>query len=117
MARKGINSLPIWLYDPKVKDSHNKNFIRLSHSLLTHPKFLSLSKSSQLVYIYMVLYSKGQREFSYPKRMYINIVSQPKFSACVKELSKNGFIEVKCSGKNTRTENIYTFSSNWHNNH
>ncbi len=115
MSRKPKYSLPNWLYDPHVKDSYNRNFIRLSHSLLTHKSFLSLSNSAKMVYIYMVNYSKGNREFSFPYKIYKKITSKPTFNKCIKELHNKGFIEVIENGKFTRTENIYKFLSEWSN--
>lgn len=112
MSRKK-HSLPIWLYDSNVKDSSNRNFIRLSHSQLTHKSFFSLSNSAKTIYIYMVNYSKGNREFSFPFRIYKNITTKPTFNKCIKELQEKGFIEIVEYGKFTRTENKYRFLSEW----
>lgn len=114
MSRKKKYSLPIWLYNPNVENSENSNFIRLSHSQLTHKSFLKLSKTAKLIYIYMVNYSKGKREFSFPHRIYKNLVTKPTFTNVIDELNKFGFVEKTESGKFTRTESKYKFLTDWY---
>lgn len=110
--RKG--KIPIWLHNPQNDKSKNPKFIRVYHDLLLNKNFLSLKKSSKLVYFYMLDYSVGNREFEFPYSIYSKITARQTFQESIKELTEKGFIEVIEYGKNTRTPNKYQFSSKWY---
>ena len=107
-VRKTKFRFPKWQC-PKAKDK----FVQITHTLLNHQSFTTLKRSSQMLYIYMRDYSNGKKEFVYPYKIYKNILSKQGFQQALKVLIEHGFIEIKASGKNTRTENIYEFSSKW----
>jgi hypothetical protein len=96
-------------------NKNEKRFMALPHSILHHPSFTSLKKSSQLVYIYMTDYATNgfSNEFTYPRRIYKNIVSNETFKTAIKELAEHGFIEVIGNGKNIIDESLYKFSTKW----
>lgn len=109
MSRRGRRKeFPKW-QTPKSKDK----FVQITHTLLNHSSFTTLKRSSQMLYIYMRDYSNGKYEFIYPYKIYKNILPKQGFQEALKELIEHGFIEIKASGRFTRTENIYQFSSKW----
>ena len=105
---------PIWKYDPKVDTpTNNTKFVQLYHSQMTHRKFLKLSSTSKIVYIYMLDYSNGSMTTEFPKSIYSTFTTTPTFLKAIDELCEKGFIEVIESGRFTRTKNIYKFISKW----
>lgn len=111
---KRKQKIPIWLHNPRNDTSTNPKFIRVYHDLMLNKNFMSLKKSSKLVYFYMLDYSVGNREFEFPHSIYSKIASRQTFQESIKELTENGFIEIIECGQNTRTPNKYQFSSKWY---
>ena len=107
-VRKTKFRFPKWQC-PKAKDK----FVQITHTLLNHQSFTTLKRSSQMLYIYMRDYSNGNYEFTYPYKIYKNIFSKQGFQIALNELIEHGFLEIKASGRYTRTENIYQFSAKW----
>lgn len=114
MSKRKNNKIPIWKHNPKNTSSTDKKFIQVYHDLLLNKNFLGLKYSSKVVYFYMLDYSLGEREFTFPYSIYSKITSKETFQEAVTELSKKGFIEVIENGKNTRTPNKYMFISKWY---
>ena len=106
--RRKFNGFPKW-QSTKSKDK----FIQITHTLLNHSSFTTLKRSSQMLYMYMRDYSNGNYEFTYPYKIYKNIFSKQGFQGALKELIEHGFLEIKASGRYTRSENIYQFSAKW----
>lgn len=94
-------------------ESGDTKFVQLHHSLLNHAAFSALTPTTRLLYIYMRDYSNGKYEFTYPYKIYKNICTKACFQTALKALRDNGFIKIKFHGKESRTENIYTFSDEW----
>lgn len=107
-VRKTKFRFPKWQC-PKAKDK----FVQITHTLLNHQSFTTLKRSSQMLYIYMRDYSNGNYVFTYPYKIYKNIFSKQGFQIALNELIEHGFLEIKASGRYTRTENIYQFSAKW----
>ena len=114
MSRKKKYKIPIWKHNPKRNTSTDEKFIQIYHDLLLNENFLKLNYSSKVVYIYMLDYSLGKMEFTFPYSIYSKITSKETFQKTLKELSEKGFIEIIGMGKNTRTPNKYRFSSKWY---
>ena len=98
------------------KNQNNKRkFTGISHSLMINKNFLALKHTSKIVYFYMLDYANGNQTFTFPKRIYSNVVCNSTFDSAKKQLIEYGFIEEVANGKNTRTASIYKFSEKWHN--
>ena len=95
------------------KQHIKRTFMALPHSLLMNKNFLALRYSSKIIYMYMTDYSKGNKSFKFPYSIYSKITTKATFETSKNELIKYGFIEEVANGKNTRTANIYEFSSRW----
>ena len=105
-----------WKHDVNYKASRGEklnSFVGLPHSLLMNKNFLQLNPTSKLVYIYMLDYSNGEIETTFPQSIYSKITCKSSFENAKKELTKYGFIEEVANGRFTRTENIYKFSDKW----
>lgn len=107
--------IPIWKYNYKSDTpTSNPKFIQLYHSQITHKNFLNLSNSAKVVYMYMIDYSNGKMETTFPNKIYSIITSKPTFFKSIKELSKKGFLEVIESGRFNHKENKYKFLCDWY---
>ena len=102
----------------KIYESPNKGgyFVMLPNSLLDSDKFLNLSSSAKILYIYMKKDARGQEEFIFTQKRSLKYVcrSSATFQSAKQELIDNGFIEVVRASKCSRTPNKYKFSPNWH---
>lgn len=102
----------------KFYESPKKNgyFVRLPNSLLGSDKFLRLSFSAKILYIYMKKEARGQEEFIFTQKRALKYVcrSSATFQSAKQELIDNGFIEVVRASKCSRTPNKYKFSPNWY---
>lgn len=114
MARQKIKPLHAW-ETAQLEKGPEKGYIRLSQSLLQHPAFKALTQGERMVYITMVAACAGRNQFSIPRASYEEKFGIPhnNFWRAVKKLEQAGFIQVKQSGKNTRTPNVYQFVDTW----
>lgn len=104
---------PFRLFESKKeKDKH----VRLAKSMLLDKKFIELSKSAKILYIYMKLWAGGQEEFQYAKSLAtsLGIISGGTFVKAVRELIQKGFIVKKhITTGGAHIPNTYEFSANW----
>ena len=114
MARKKYTDFKAWETAKKEKGPE-RQFSRISATLLQHPAFTALKPGARLVYLTMVMAAAGKREFNFPRASYTGLYGLSHNIVCnaIPDLVKAGFIQVKRSGKNTRTPNIYRFVSTW----
>lgn len=110
MARTKKTPFPPW--QTRTSDGIEKRYIRLGNTLLYAPAFLQLSAKAKETYIYMLIESAGQREFTLPHSKYSQFSKKDSFIRSSKELEKAGFIEVQHNG-NLRKANVYRFSDRW----
>lgn len=96
------------------KDSGiEERYIRLGNSQLLHPAMISLSDKAKTIYIYMLLESGGERDFTFPRSKYNKLAGHSVFQGAKDELIEKGFIKVKQNNANLRKANIYEFSDEW----
>jgi len=111
--RKEFRSFECCNYKDGLKDS----YITMTKSMLLNEKWLNLTYSSQILYIYMKLWSYGRIEipFSYSLAIKNNIVkSRTTFKKSIDELIENGFIEITRISKKPGTATLYKFTNKWH---
>lgn len=94
-------------------------------SMLESEAFMHLSPQAAKLYIYMKLQLYGQKDkpsenetwFVFNRSLYIDkyklFSNGEYFTKYCHELIQHGFIELVQSGKNTKTNNIYRFSTKW----
>jgi hypothetical protein len=114
MGRTQKYKIPIWKFNYKLKDK-NKKFVAIYHNQLCNEKFMKLPLNAQMLYVYMLDYSNGSMETTFPHRFYKTIMTTPTFNKCIKELIDKGFIEIKERGKFNHKPNVYKFSDKWYN--
>lgn len=114
MGRTQKYKIPVWKYNYKLKDK-NKKFVAIYHNQLCNEKFMKLPLNTQMLYVYMLDYSNGSIETTFPHRFYKKIMTYPTFNKCIGELENKGFIEIKESGKFNHKPNVYRFSDKWYN--
>lgn len=115
-GRHKHNSLPFWLVGDEQKRNARTPFVMVDASLLENTRFQALTAGAQVEYLCMCLAAKGKREFEFPQRTAKQFgIKQAAHWRNVKLLEERGFIQSQ-SGKTTRQNNIYTFSSAWKNN-
>lgn len=90
-----------------------ERYIRLGNSQLLHPAMLSLSDRATVVYIYMLLESGGNRQFTFPRSKAKQLMGNDTFQKAKAELIKKGFIKEKQNNANLRKPNIYEFTEDW----
>lgn len=114
MARQKIKPLNSW-ETAQVERGPEKGYARMSPTLLTHPAFTALPLGVRMVYINMMGVCKGNNQFWFPRAIYEGKfeIQHSTFCRAVKKLEQAGFIQVKQSGKNTRTPNVYQFVDTW----
>ncbi len=90
-------------------------YISITKSMLTNNKWLNLNYSSQIIYLYMKLWSYGRQEFQFSYSLALNVCkSRTTFKKSIDELVNNGFIEIKKISKRPGTGTTYSFSNNWY---
>lgn len=95
----------------KIKDKH----VRMTDSMLMHKKFIELSYSAQVLYIYMKAWACGEQEFEYSWSLAKKIIrSNATYISSKDELIKAGFIECTRNCKCSRHPNKYKFVSSWY---
>lgn len=90
-----------------------ERYIRLGNSQLLHPAMLSLSDRAAVVYVYMLLESGGNRQFTFPRSKAKQLMGNATFQKARMELIEKGFIRVKQNNANLRKSNVYEFSEEW----
>lgn len=114
MGRTQKYKIPIWKYNYKLKDK-NKKFVAIYHNQLCNEKFMKLPLNAQMLYVYMLDYSNGSMETTFPHRFYKTIMTTPTFNKCIEELQDKGFIEIMERGKFNHKPNVYRFTDKWYN--
>lgn len=110
--RKEFRSFECCNYQDGLRDS----YITMTKSMLLNEKWLNLTYSSQILYIYMRLWSYGKVEtpFSYSLAIKQKIVkSKSTFKKSIDELIENGFIEITRISKKPGVGTLYRFIDNW----
>lgn len=111
MGRKKIKT-PFKDYERVTdRNGYEVDYIRILHLQLVCMQELSLSAFR--LYIYMKDYAKSNTEFTFPHRIYKNIMSNQTFKVARDELISMGYLKTFISHQNLRTENKYSFSSEW----
>lgn len=111
MARRKKTPFAPWV--TMASDGIEKRYIRLGNTLLYSPAFLQLSASAKQMYIYMLIESAGQREFTMPRLKYLVFSKKDSAISAKNELEKAGFIETVQNNANLRKPNVYRFSEHW----
>lgn len=109
------NHYSIFAYYRSLDSTKDKRFVALPHSLINHQSFTSLSDKSKLLYLYMTDYSQGKQEFSYPRRIYKNLMCNETFKTSREELKEHGFITIMSEGGLFNNEAQYKFIADWKN--
>ncbi len=79
-------------------------------------KFINLSYSARILYIYMKLWAAGRDEVEYAWSNASKILgSSGTFNSSKKELIDKGFIKITRTCKCSRLPNKYQFISDWSN--
>lgn len=118
MSNKKYNSNKNSVYTKYNTISNNdktKGFVAITHTLLNHKSFTTLTSKQKLIYIYMLDYAKGREyNFDYPRRIYKNICSNETFKTSIKHLEEHGLIRVsRCLG--TKKALLFSLSEDWKN--
>ena len=103
---------PFHAYETDNKE--DKNYIRLTKTLLMHTKFIKLSKSAKVLYVYMRLWAYPNMEFTYPINTAKRIMTKNTFLKSINDLEKGGFIEIVFRNKYSHQMNVYKFSNKWY---
>lgn len=99
----------------EIINDFKEPYISITKSMLTNEKWLNLNYSSQIIYLYMKLWSYGRQEFQFSYSLALNICkSRTTFKKSIDELVKNGFIEIKRISKRPGIGTTYSFSNNWY---
>lgn len=105
---KGVSQF--WL---SHTNAQNEPFVQIGISLAQSEQFQCLSNSTKLVYLYMTLEAKGNRQFKFPLSVAKRYkVSNSTLRRSADELEKAGFIK-RVSGKTNRTPTDYEFIRSW----
>lgn len=95
----------------KSKDKH----VRITNSMLTHKKYIELTYSAQVLYIYMKAWSCGNQEFEYSWSLAKKIIkSNRTYISSKNELIEAGFIECIRTCKCSKFPNKYRFVNSWY---
>lgn len=111
--RKEFRSFECCNYADGLRDS----YIAMTKSMLLNENWLKLTYSSQILYMYMKLWSYGKIEtsFSYSLAIKQQIVkSRTTFKKAIDELIENGFIEITRISKKPGIGTLYRFTDKWH---
>lgn len=111
MARTKKTPFPPW--QTRSNDGIEKRYIRLGNTLLYSSAFLQLSAKAKEAYIYMLIESAGQREFTLPHSKYTQFSKKDSFLRAREELEMAGFIDTIQNNGNLRKPNVYRFSDRW----
>ena len=97
----------------KISKGNDAHFMRMFESLLYCERFINLTPSARILYVYMGLASSGKSEFKFPKSQYSRFMDKMTFERSKRLLIQNGFIEEIHS--NATTPNVYRLSGLWKN--
>lgn len=106
----GRKKAPFKNYEGKKS---NDKHIRLTADMMTNQKFLDLSNSSKVLYMYMKLWALGNEEFEYAETLSNKYMSKATFYKARDELIDSGFIKIIATNKFAHIPNKYKFSFNW----
>lgn len=96
-----------------VEPGKEKRFMAVPHRIIHHIAFTSMRPLSKLLYFYMTDYAEGKQEFTYPRRIYKNLMSLQTFQSARQELIEHGFIKITSEGGLFNNEAIYKFIGDW----
>jgi len=98
----------------------SNHYLRLTHTLLRHEKFLKLSSSAKVLYVFMRDWSGKNELFKYSASMSLDYMTKPTYYKARDELCKAGFIiwlNKPRASKNNRYDGYETaefeFSDRW----
>ena len=111
MAKSKKKITPFLDYERPTENEYQVNYTRITHIQLVCMN--ELTNSAFRLYIMMKDYAKGDREFSYPHRVFKSIFSNQGFINARNELIEKGYLEEFVSNWTIRVENKYRFSSGW----
>lgn len=95
-------------------DNKEPIFTLVGISLLQCAEFQELSNGAQMCYICMTVASAGKREFEFSRATAQKFgIPDKSLRRHVAELTENGFIITRSSGRNTRSPNTYSFCLKW----
>lgn len=107
-------SFPFWL--SAKRDCREGRFIQVGNSLLLSPAFQELSTGARCLYLCCTLEAGGRKNFIFPQAAAKKYGFAPRsMRRHMAELLSSGFIELESSGRITRQENLYCFSTQWRN--
>lgn len=96
-------------------NEYKEPYICLTKSLLTNEKWISLTYSSKIIYIYMKMWAYGRQEFKFSYALALNILkSRSTFKNAIDELVKKGFIEIIRISKTPGIGTLYKFTNKWY---
>lgn len=114
MSRKKHDTPPQWIRPVEPLSGKNGYFGRIYNDLLEAPNFQKLSYGSKYLYITMIVVSTGKKEFTLTSsEAEKRGISKGSFRRLIDELLLAGFIQIKESGRLTRTPNKYEFMLNY----
>ena len=94
---------------------YKERYVRITKSMLENTKWLELSYSAQIIYIYMKMWSYGREEYDFSYKLALKVVkSRSTFKSAIDELVKNGFIEIIKISKTPGVGTRYKFSNKWY---
>lgn len=89
-------------------------YIRLTKRLMMDKKFITLSNSAKVLYVYMRMWAYPKKQFNYTIGTSKLLMSKNTFLKCINELEKSGFINVLYRNKLSHQMNVYEFSDRWY---
>lgn len=99
----------------EIINDFKEPYISLTKSMLNNEKWLDLSYSSKIIYIYMKLWSYGRQEFKFSYSLSLKIVkSRTTFKKSIDELVNKGFIEIIKISRIPGIGTVYKFSDKWY---
>lgn len=111
MARRKKNYKMFHLYENPTPE--DLCYIRITKRMIMDDKFISLSNSSKVLYIYMRMWGYPKPEVDYAISLSKPYMSKNTFLKSIIELEKKGFIDIVFSNKFSHRPNRYKFSDRW----
>lgn len=97
-----------------VVTDRQEPYIALTNSLMNNKNWLSLKPTSQILYCYMKMWSKGSNKVQYSYSLAQKIIGSSRtVSNCLKELKEKGFIRMSEEATNNKGI-IYEFIDEWY---
>ena len=99
-----------------IDSRENAGYCQIGTSLFECEAFHQLSPQQRYTYLCMVCYSKGKREFEFPRKCFKQFgIPHGTARAAIDALVEAKFIEREYSGKIARENNKYRFVFGWKN--